>query len=324
MTQTLSEEILLEIARKYGLQPERFEHVESGYRNLSHSFTATDRRKYNFILYKNEPGIVELIRRTNALGTYVAAKGLPVRAPLDARILRVGRRYGSLYDYLDGETIPWEAYTMKHIKLLGCAMAAFHKVARDYVGDLTDIEDVCSEIHDRMRDYFARCGVAAALKEKLNLVIDGTFLEQQNFLLIQGEKSVLHMDFVRGNMLFRNAMEGDRFSLGNVSLSGILDLEKAARGPAVYDVARTLAFLLVDCQKPAEKVRKYFLSSGYAKRGGGVLPNASQLEPLVTFFLTYDFYKFLKQNPYESLPKNHHFKRTVGILLTQKVLHYSH
>ena len=147
---------LAEIATKYGISIDTVGPVEGGYRNLSHSFTGSDGKRYNFILYKNEPESVELIRRTNALGTHVAGRGLPVRAPHDKRILRVGKRYGSLYGYLEGSTIPWDAYTKKHIKLLGYAMAKFHEAAADYDGPmLPNVEKVYLEILERMRHYFA-------------------------------------------------------------------------------------------------------------------------------------------------------------------------
>lgn len=327
----LSEVKLTEIAAMYGVDVADFGPVEGGYRNISHSFTARDGKKYNFILYKSEPDIVNLIRRTNMLGTYLEAAGLSVRAPVDERILRVGRRYGSLYRYLDGVTISWEAYTMKHIKVLGLSLAEFHKTGTSYGGDLPRIEDVCMEIHERMQRYFSQSVVVRALREKLSLSVDKKFTARTVLAVNKGDEVALHMDFVRGNLLFRD-LKGSSFQenivgklqIGTVELSAILDLEKAARGPVVYDLARTLTFLLVDCPKPAEKVRKYFLDSGYKKRGGGVLPSSAELESLITFFLTYDFYKFLKQNPYESLPKNHHFKRTVDILLERKVLHYSY
>lgn len=330
VTHALSKEKLAEIASMYGVQVATFGPVEGGYRNVSHSFTDKNSEQYNFILYKNEPGIVELIQRTNALGQHVVQSDLPVRAPADPRILQIGVRYGSLYNYLDGVTIPWEAYTMKHIKLLGQAMALFHSAAADYSGPaLPDVETVYVEIFTRMKTYFARADVRTALATKQHLLVD----IQDSTKFFEAAKRVpgrvvLHMDLVRSNVLFRETQPGDVLALDKLALSGILDLEKAAVGQPLFDVARTLAFLLVDCPKPADKVYKYFLDSGYRKRGGRKLQpvriaDQDMLETLVTLFLTYDFYKFLKQNPYESLSKNHHFKRTVDILLTRKVLQYS-
>jgi len=324
----LSETKLAEVAALYSVRIASYGLVEGGYRNVSHSFTGSNGTRYNFILYKHELGIVQLIRRTNALGVHVAGKNLPVRAPADNRILQVGRRYGSLYNYLDGATIPWEAYTKKHIKLLGMAMAKFHVAASDYAGPtLPDVEDVYEDIFGRVTAYFEDTHVQRALHEKLGLSVD--IPDFSGFLGLAKRlpgRTALHMDMVRSNVLFRGAYEGDALVIETLALSGILDLEKAATGHPLFDVARTLAFLLVDCPKPPEKTKKYFLDSGYRKRGGlDIKPvriaGADMLDQLQTLFLTYDFYKFLKQNPYESLPKNHHFKRTVDILIAQKVLH---
>jgi len=123
------------------------------------------------------------------------------------------------------------------------------------------------------------------------------------------------MDFVRGNILFD---EG-------VHITGVLDFEKASHGHPLFDIARTLAFLLVDCKYKTEaQVRKYFLLSGYNKRGTGdfkiTAMNARLLEQLVELFLLYDFYKFLRHNPYEALPQNEHFVRTQALLLQRQLL----
>lgn len=322
----LSKELIQSIAAKYGRHMTKIGRVETGYRNTSFQFDTDTAERLNFILYKHEPDVLSLIKRTNELGGYLASKGLPVRSPIDDRILRVGRRYGSLYSYIDGETIPWEAYTKKHIKLLGMAMASFHDAARDYNGNLPDVEDIYSEIIIRMNHYFNDPSVERALATKLQATVQlpdfGAIISQARRL---ERRSVLHMDMVRSNILFQGATLKDHFSIGDVALSGIIDLEKAARGHVMFDVARTLAFLIVDCDKPAEDVRKYFLDSGYRKRGKQnlrpvSLPSGDLLDSLITLFLTYDFYKFLRQNPYESLPENHHFTRTIAVLREQKVV----
>lgn len=350
---------LRDITRLYGFSVRAWGPVEGGYRNSSYSFETTDGRNLNFILYKREPGSADLIKRTNALGTYVKAQGLAVRAPVDERILRVGARYGSLYEYLEGTTIPWEAYTMKHIKLLGFALARFHDAAGDFEGALPDVETVYAEICQRMKRYFSEPGVTVALLKKRGVrVAIPAFRELLAQMKMLPNRSVLHMDFVRSNVLFKETGTGD-VAVGSIALAGILDLEKAATGHVLFDIARTLAFLLVDCDKPTEKIYKYFLYSGYEKRGGGVFADDEQvhqlfcssslgsscqlisprcagnaqpsqnsqstcssglLEQLVTMFLTYDFYKFLRQNPYESLQKNHHFIRTEAILKARGVV----
>lgn len=119
------------------------------------------------------------------------------------------------------------------------------------------------------------------------------------------------MDFVRGNILFEDT-----------DISGILDFEKTASGHTIVDIARTLAFLLVDCKyKPYDKVDKYFLYSGYQKRGRSKdIGNDDDRNQFVEMFLFYDLYKFLLHNPYESLRLNEHHVRTKDILVRYGVV----
>lgn len=319
---TIPSATLTEIATMYGVRAHSWHAVEGGYRNVSYSFLTDDGRMLNFILYKYEPESAALVARTNALGSFIAGQGLPVRAPVDTRILRVGQRYGSLYVYLPGTTIPWEAYTMKHIKLLGFALARFHDAAAGYDGpSLPDVETIYESIYERMQRYFSDSDVSAALRDKLHISLQlPDFQPLLDVAKTMPNRTALHMDMVRSNLLFAETTGEEMLAVKSVALSGILDLEKAAMGHPLFDIARTLAFLLVDCNKPEAKIRKYFLHSGYEKRGDRAIGDGEMLEQLVTMFLVYDFYKFLRQNPYESLQKNHHFIRTEHILRARKVL----
>ena len=121
------------------------------------------------------------------------------------------------------------------------------------------------------------------------------------------------MDFVRGNILFDGS-----------DITGILDFEKTAMGHNFVDIARTLAFLMVDCKfKTVDKVVKYFLYSGYHKRGQMKdVGDKAILNQLIEMFLVYDFYKFLRHNPYESLHLNEHYVRTNHILDKRGVIFY--
>jgi Ser/Thr protein kinase RdoA (MazF antagonist) len=324
----------LKVALKYyGLSFARLDFVQSGYRNTSHIVETSTGLLCNLLVYKREEAIVERIQRINALSSHLHDSGLPVRYPLDDRILRLKgvsrERYASLYSFEHGATIAWEMYSMKHIKLLGMAMSRLHGSAQTYGGEMPRVSDEYRLILERMEHYFADPHIARAMQQKLSTTQTGSFyklgalLDETDALPNQ---QPLHLDFVRGNVLFRQAEEHDTLVVDGLALSGILDLEKAASGHPLYDLARTYAFLLVDCDKPPEKIHKYFLHSGYVKRGGGVAnlfagaSNSRLFEQLVTLFLFYDFYKFLRQNPYESLSDNHHFVRTRDILIERKVL----
>lgn len=307
-----------------------------GYRNMCYP-ARTEQGTLNLIVYKREPGILERIRRTNLLGQRLHEHGVPVRFPADRRIVRLNPTanwYASLYNYLPGETIPWEAFTKKHIKLLGWILSDVHGVTREHA-ELHDkyprVTDEYRTYVDRMEAYFSDQQVVGASDRKLGLRVRmESFADLRMFLraadALPGQ-TVLHMDLLRGNVLFGRTDETSRYAIDDVALTGVVDLEKAALGHPLFDIARTLAFLIVDSStKSPGAIRSYLIDSGYNKRGKSrvkqircgafdVLHTATQL------FLLYDFYKFLRQNPYEDLADNHHFRKTRDILLTENLLY---
>jgi Ser/Thr protein kinase RdoA (MazF antagonist) len=311
--------------RLYGFEPQAQLPVVKGYRNETHPIRCENGEIVNLIIYKSEPNIVAAIKNANSVSNFLAKHNFPARRSLDERILQLksngSSRYAALYNFLPGETIAWEAYGMKHLKLLGQTMSNMHAALQVFdARDLFDVIAIYLEIFTRMQRYFAEPGVRNALARKLTLVppnLDESIATLQACKHVT-EVQALHMDFVRSNILFDDVP-------GGLAISGILDFEKTARGPRLFDIARTLAFLLVDCKyKPADKVRNYFLHSGYAKRGALNFQNVAiktkrgeinLLENLLTIFLLHDFYKFLRHNPYESLPQNEHFTRTRDLLL---------
>lgn len=319
----MGDDVVLQVLGRYGLEPVRLLGMQKGYRNESHAAELPDGRQVNLILYKREPGILERIRNANQVADYLAGQGLPVRRTIDGRIVRLRSgpavKYGALYAYLPGNTIPWEAYTMAHLKLLGETMGRMHSALAELPrGTLPLATDEYGHVLERMAHYFSEPAVQAALRTKLRLRVNPALLGRCYALLRQvgrlPAQQPLHLDFVRGNILFIASPEGP-------AVSGILDFEKTAYGAPLIDLARTLAFLLVDCKyKPGAKVRKYFLYSGYVKRGGREIIGSHLLGGLTAFFLMHDFYKFLRHNPYEFLPQNEHFIRTRAQLVEAGIL----
>jgi Ser/Thr protein kinase RdoA (MazF antagonist) len=317
----MEQQVVERILQRFGVQATGILPAQKGYRNRAYGVQMAG-GMLNLIIYKSEPGILARIKNANAIGAFLETRGGVVRALRDNRLLRAttpagAQTYAALYNYLPGNTIPWEAYTMEHIKALGAAMSDMHAMLADFnADDLPDVADENLALLSRMQRYFADSGVQKAMAKKLGLTIT---LPASAKLLQLSKKfpshQALHMDFVRGNILFDGAR-----------ITGILDFEKAACGHPLFDIARTLAFLLVDCKyKPESKVRKYFLQSGYAKRGRAALPNIAiydqnMLEQLATFYLVHDFYKFLRHNPYESLAANEHFTRTKMMLLKRGII----
>ena len=319
--QGLGTAILQRVLTAYELDGAVIHEPQKGYRNTSYRI-AHDAHVYNLIFYKSEPGMRERIQRTNQVSDSAARAGLPTRRTL-GRIIQLKspdrEKYACLYSYLPGETIPWEAYTKDHIKNLGAQLGALHAALRDYqVPGLPKVTDEYAPLIAEMSTYFADPGVQHAMQQTLQLALAPSVfmalektLEQCNALPSQ---QPLHMDFVRGNILFQP---------GTPEVTGILDFEKTALGNPIFDLARTLAFLLVDCKyKTPEKIRKYFLQSGYIKRGNQHLSKDTypHLKALTNLFLVHDFYKFLRHNPYEYLQQNEHYIRTKDILIERKLV----
>jgi Ser/Thr protein kinase RdoA (MazF antagonist) len=298
------------IAQNYNLNVKSISSPSSGYRNNCYKLT-TDKGDFNLIVYKREPGILAKIKAANEFSSHLS--GLPVRTAISASngraIIRLAAdSYACLYNFLPGDTISWEAYTAKHLKLLGENLGKLHNAKVEVGPGFPDAVTELESQLQRMQEYFARAGVQRACADKLGLQLERNFLYYFDVALKVLRKlptQPLHLDFVRGNLLWKSQPE--------LQLSGIIDFEKAGLGPAVLDVARTLAFLLVDCKfKTEEQIKRAFLNSGYQKRGKGKLSalELKLLQPLVAYFLCYDFYKFLLHNPYEFLADNEHFVRT--------------
>lgn len=324
-------DLIAAIAEAYKLKVVDVLPVQKGYRNESHVLELDD-GFVNIILYKAEEGILSRMENANTTANILHEHGLPVRIQISPKIIQIRStnqvQYGGLYNYLPGSTISWEAYTKDHLRSQGLTMANMHRVLSVYQKQVVapSIFDEVTALAKRMTVYFAQPGVQLAMRDKLQLQPPThirRYIRLFEALRTAPNQHLLHMDFVRGNVLFSSPKTTSQYGYGNTAVSGIIDFEKTAYGPAVFDVARTLAFLLIDTKYKSEaEVRRYFLRSGYQKHGGGNLvthynigdQSKNVLEILIDFFLTHDFYKFLLHNPYESLTTNEHFTRTTALL----------
>ncbi|MDB5165561.1 MAG: Phosphotransferase enzyme family [Candidatus Saccharibacteria bacterium] len=329
-----------EILAKYGIESSKIFPAQKGYRNESYKVELRGGDEANLIFFKREPQIVDRVNRADAVARIASNYHLPVRIRRDYRLVRLREdSVAGLYSYLPGLTISWEAYTMKHIKLLGWAMADLHTA----LGPVHDpsltyhkVTDELSGLVKAMAVYFKSPTVEKAMRQKLGVTLESSRLDDFPDLLdslaTHPEQQMLHLDMVRGNVLFENNTHDQRWSIGNISITGIIDFEKTAYGHILFDLARSLAFLHVDCvSKEPVKIYKYFLKSGYEKRGGRPLDLTANfdgqsyesiLQELVNMYLVYDFYKFLVHTPYESLDDNHHYIRTRNILIDHAMLRY--
>lgn len=301
----------------------------SGYRNKSFPIILKDGTYLNLIFYKREKDIVRKIKNANAVSEFLCSQGFPTRQSFKINgksiiELKTSKftQYACLYNYLEGSTIPWEAYTAKHIKLLGGMMGKMHgKLENCKCASLPKAVEDSEVLLAEMKEYFDIESVIEAMRKKLNLSLNFNFDEFEEKVLERlslENLQPLHLDFVRGNILFKTEKVN---SLNNIQISGILDFEKVAFGPRVLDIARTLAFLIIDCKyKEEAKIRKYFLYNGYQKRGENKLPDLIFLEDLLNFYWLHDFYKLLLYNPYEFLESNEHYIRTKNVLLERNIL----
>jgi Ser/Thr protein kinase RdoA (MazF antagonist) len=316
--------IVPDIIDKYGLSVTNIGDPQKGYRNESYELMLADSTPVNLLFYKREPHILQRITTADMVAERAAKAGLPVRTRYDDRLLQVGDGLAGLYYYLPGRTISWEAYTKRHIKLVGWAMADLHAATEDLSDEGPRLADELLVIIDRMKRYFASADVQRAVGEKLAITIDPRLFDNYRRLIERTStfdgQQYLHMDMVRGNILFDQPFDDARWYIDDIQLSGIIDFEKAAYGLPICDVARTLAFLLVDCPKPSDRIYKYFIDSGYRKRGKRQLQHIELLPYFVRLFLLYDFYKFLRHTPYESLRDNYHYTRTRDLLKTYGII----
>lgn len=320
-------QLLGRILALYHLKAISEQSPQKGYRNTAHPIHLSGGAMVNLIMYKGEPGVLQKIQNANVVSDYLATVGFPTRQTYQHRIVRLQsgsrQKYAALYNYLPGRTIPWESYTKHHLKLLGKTMSDMHAALQAGPAVKPRVTDEYQAIAERMTRYFDNPGVREAMTRKLNCQVlshmPAQFAHLMHYCARFSGQQTLHMDLVRGNILFEG--EGEK-----LRISGILDFEKTTTGPRLFDIARTLAFLLVDCKyTPEDKVRKYFLYSGYQKRGKLPMPTIMSgqlnvLEVLINLFLLYDFYKFLRHNPYEYLAQNEHFVRTRDLLVRRNVI----
>ena len=310
----LNKNLISNILTQINLKVESILPSSSGYRNTSIP-VITDKGTYNIVIFKREKDNKEGLYRANLVSNYLYSKGFPTRKLVKTlKSSESPSRYICIYNYLEGKTIPWEMYDMNLLKELGRTMSDMHFLSNDFnqTNILPSIKTESLELLKRMQKYFSTPGVIEAMKNKLKLKLEREYLnslEDKIKNVSETSSGVLHMDFVRGNILFDSDIKPEK-------IVGIIDWEKVSFGPYVFDIARTLAFLYVDCKyKDDIKVKKYFLTSGYLKRGKNKNVNLNDLDVLVDFYLFYDICKFLLHNPYESLYQNEHFNETIRLAI---------
>lgn len=226
-------------------------------------------------------------------------------------------RLVSLYKFLEGQTIPWEAYTRRHIRAVGRSMHEMHKLWQEYKtkNSIYTWKEYFELDSESLLSYFVKN--MSHIERKLSFVVDIDFLKhlienilhKNKKLHIKNNSQLIHGDFVRGNILFSDEKKDDIYPI-----VGILDFEKVMYAPIEVDVARTVAFMYVDCKYKTKEDVDYYFFDGYGKK-----VNDEYCSILINYFLYRDLWKLLACNPYESLKENEHYVRTVTNLRTNKL-----
>ncbi|MEA3357347.1 MAG: phosphotransferase [Patescibacteria group bacterium] len=307
----------------------RLENSNQGYMNTCiqvslHNPTQT----YIAIIY-NRPRYSTDQSRIILDDAYKAAKylhdhGLPCRIPIltkrKKRLIKFSmedtksEHIMGLYNFLPGNTLPWESYTRRHLRALGKCMAEMHRLLKDFPHQTTSLprwSDYLRNDYSKLKSYFQKN--SPAIKKKLSLQVnikDCTELTKSlhpKSLHPKSHEQTIHYDFVRGNILFSSEKH-----ILTYPITGILDFEKAMIASTAVDIARTLSFLLVDCKyKSDQEIITYFLKEGYVALGKANSPRFDQLNNLMIYFWLRDLWKFLTGNPYNDLHLNYHYTETV-------------
>ncbi|GAB4163253.1 MAG: hypothetical protein Fur003_5980 [Candidatus Dojkabacteria bacterium] len=273
---------------------------------------------YNSNRYKTETDINRLEE------IYSLNLNLPIRKPIgynnSKHLMKYTRKSGisnfvGLYNYLEGETLPWEGYTRRHLFALGEMHKQLHLSlsTQPPTKYIESWDQYIKRDSAKLISYFIKNSLSIERKVKISLDILGLKALTESFSHYRLAAQLTHMDFVRGNILFSNIKHKEKYEI-----TGILDFEKMLIAPVEFDIARTLAFLLVDCRFSSdEKIIEYYLKKGY---GYQEKKNDRVIQKFLIYFWCRDLWKFLVSNPYESLADNFHYKATVERLIASGLL----
>lgn len=272
----------------------------------------------------------KMLENINICANYLTRFNIPVRKALLNKSgktisiinLNQKQRFFTLYKYLEGNTISWEAYTRRHLRSMGQTLALIHNKWTNFNGNISYIpkwEEYFNIDSINLMNYFDTNYIHIAKKLGIKLNADYIKLLINNIKKISKssklKKQLIHCDFVRGNILFDNIKYKNIYKI-----TGVLDFEKTLIGPIEFDICRTIAFLLVDCKyKSYKEIFYYFLQDGYFK-GKNISINPETFQYLIRYFITRDLWKFLQCNPYENLYLNYHFNKTVKLLKNLNLL----
>ncbi len=303
-------------------------HIQQGYMNNVYKFSCTDKnsekKDYIVIFYNknryNSTQARAFLEEVNAVTRFLSTSGFDCRTSieLEGQHLKVieGGRFMAIYNYLPGWTIAWESYTRRHLRSLGMQMKRMHELLsiyteRNEIKNIAKWGDYLVLDSARMREYFL--DNKESIKRKLGYSINFDQIDKLVKSMHSSSKKdkyqqLIHMDFVRGNILFRDRKEEEIYEI-----TGVLDFEKMLVGQVEIDVARTYAFLIIDCKyKSHDEINNYFMTE--------VGVEFYAITHFVNYFWMRDLWKHLQCNPYESLCENEHYIRLVSELKKERLI----
>ncbi len=304
--------------------------LEISFPNRDGKFIIIVYNALNYFLPKHKAQLEQAYETAEILSRHGIPCRIPHKTDTGRHLIEVkipgseNKHFFGIYNFLPGSTLPWEGWTRRHLRSLGSTMAKMHeiwKAARIDTQNLPEWNSYLNHDYEHLCGYFIKN--APYIQSKLSLKFDKEACDQlidsikqlsQSF-----ESQLIHYDLVRGNVLFSDKKEKLIYPI-----IGIIDFEKVMLAPVIVDIARTLAFLIVDCKyKTENEISRYFFDEGCLAQSENQQAKKFSLEalkPLVLYFWLRDLWKFLLSNPYESLKENYHFNKTVEQLIKHKLI----
>ena len=269
----------------------------------------TTEDEYTMIVFREDKRTDEEILAwhevTNNLKDFLPSVRHPVSKDFE-RFKYKGRYMKTfLYNYIEGKTIQWSAYNSNEVVQLASVMRRLHDKLQTEDYKLPDWDNLIIKELESFLNYINH--VRPYIAEKLAFEIDYKKLNRNiariiDFVMAEKEKTVLHYDLQRANLIFKNN-----------SLNGIIDFEKACYGPRIADIAMSCSYLMLDKRWHSNKYLKYYFLKGY-----GMDTDMKMFHALVIHHFLMEMKMWMVNTPFESLGKNKVFKKIIHFLEKNK------
>lgn len=253
---------------------------------------------------KSDKEILDWHNVTLSLKNFRPRVRIPVNTNITHFIFDNIKYKACLYNYIDGKTIMWSGYNSSQIHELGLVMNRLHTSLSNFSLPLPSWREIMIDDLEKFISYINF--VNPYIEQKIHIKINQTKLSKNikiiiNYLNTNYEQTVLHYDLQRANLIFKNN-----------ELNGIIDFEKACRGPRIADIAKSCAYLMHDKKWHSTKYIKYHFFLGYGKT-----PDIQMLNPLIIHHFLMEMKNWMFNTPFESLNENKVFSKIIKYLIKQ-------